>query len=110
MGVRSGFLRRLRQLILLGWAVLLISIAPTAYRTMAKLSQMPTGPARQSEVTHLFELAAWTIVGPAFVLLALWYGHLPDTIFARLGIAPRVIDTPVDDNPPENRRRGQPGV
>ena len=63
MGVRSGFLRRLRQLILLGWAVLLISVAPTAYRTLAKLSQMPTGPARQSEVTHLFELAAWTIVG-----------------------------------------------
>lgn len=105
-GIRSNFLRRVRQVVLVGWVVVLIAIAPIVYQTLGRLSQMPSGPAKHSEVIGLVTLGVFVIGGPAFVLLALWYSLLPDTVAARLGITPSVIASSTDGDSSGNNPGG----
>ena len=103
---RTGFLRGVRAVLVVGWVLLLIGVAPTVYRSAIRIANTPSGPDRDAQVSDLIGLVIVATLAPAFALAVLGYGVVPRSLNAELGIGPAASALPIEEKRKKGMRRG----
>jgi hypothetical protein len=104
-GARPGFLRGVRTILVVGWVVFVAGVAPRAYRDRVRISEMPPGPERDSQLSDLIRLAITSLLAPGLALAALGYGVFPSAMSAQLGVGPVARALPIEEDGPKKKRR-----
>jgi hypothetical protein len=94
-----------RALLVVGWVLLLIGVAPTECRKANLIARTPSGRERDDQLSELIGLVVVSVLAPAMALGVLGYGVVPRSLHAKLGIGPYATALPLEEKQRKRRKR-----